>query len=306
LRICEKLGARLIRYKLLGAGAFNISYFLLTNKGEFVLRINSSDKLEKIRKEYEFLEKSSGKFGPKVYLIDVTKSILPYYYFIEEYIDGYAPGGITDEFLKTMGKFYIRLHQIYLPILPEYTRNLPYYSLMKAFEWCTEDYYQNKHVLEDSLLKILDLLYSRSKKIVKNNEFLFEKTSTFSANQGDPSRSNVFIKPNSIKLVDWEYMRYDLREWDLAFFVWVYELNQDQKIAFLKYSKYLTTPPSLFCLEIISLLHCLMILSWKVKRLNQVLNCEINKILRNSTVEEVSKSIFEDIPFIEKSIQKLI
>jgi len=302
--ICMKLHAEYKNHKLLGRGAFNISYLLVTDKGKFVLRIGNSTHTKKLLKEYIILKKLDGQFGPKVFFIDDSLKIIPRIYIIEELLEGVHPEEVfSEELLLAMGEWYSRLHKYKSSTLPEYMNDSSQYSLIRSFEWVTIDFYENKEVLDEEFRKKINLFYAQAFTIIRKEDKLFSKRKELSLNQGDPSRSNIFYTNGIVKLVDWEFTKYELREWDLAFFVWSRDLTQEQKKLFLEAAKYPKTKEAEKEFEIIYLLHCLMMLSWMVERLNQVEKDEVDPQQSNSTKEEMMEGIQESLALLEKSME---
>ena len=114
LKICKKCNYDLVSFQLLGRGAFNLNYFLETKQGKFVLRIENNPQYQNKKQEYEILKSLNGRFSPKVYFFDDSKTILPVDFLIEEFIDfgAHPPAEASDDFIKVMGKWYKRLHRI--------------------------------------------------------------------------------------------------------------------------------------------------------------------------------------------------
>jgi Ser/Thr protein kinase RdoA (MazF antagonist) len=301
--ICSKLHAEYKSHSLLGRGAFNINYLLVTTKGNFVLRIGNSSHIENLVKEFEILKFLEGEFGPKVYFLDQSLTIIPKIYFIEEYLEGQHPGPIfPDDLVFAMGELYSRLHSYTSPNLPDYNNELEYYSLIKAYQWRTSAFFENREILDDELRTKLETYFEQAYKIVKENDRLFSKRKEFALNQGDPSRNNIFYRKKKVKLVDWEFTKFDLREWDLAFFIWSRELSGDKKKLFLYAADYPDSRLAIRQLEMIYLLHCLMMLSWMVERVHQVMKNEIDPLQMSSTKEEMNESIKESLVLLEKSL----
>ena len=149
-------------------------------------------------------------------------------------------------------------------------------------------------------------MFNRVSRIVEENSLIYIDRTDYSIIHGDPSRSNIFYKRGEVKLVDWEFVRYDLREWDLAFFVWSNDLNKDlkKKKDFLNhaYCNYEGREKEFEC---IYLLHCMGILSWKLQRLSLYYKGGLDQRQKNSSEEEIIDGIIEDIPEIEVTLQKL-
>jgi len=304
--ICGKLQTEYTSHSELGRGAFNISYLLVTNKGKFVLRVGNSPYTKNLLKEFNILKDLNGQFGPKVFLLDDSLKIIPQIYLIEEFIEGVHPEVVfPEELILAMGEWYSRLHEHTLSTLPDYMNKLTQYSLIRAYEWTTIAFYENQKILDEKFRNRLNSIYEQAFGIIKKTDKLFSSRKELSLNQGDPTRSNIFYTNGKVRLVDWEFAKYELREWDLAFFLWSRDLTREQKNLFLKAAKYPMTKQTEKQLEIIYLLHCLMMLSWMVERLNQVDKDEIDSLQMSSTKDEVMDSILESLLLLEKSLKKV-
>lgn len=302
--ICGKIPAEYKNHKLLGSGAFNISYLLVTDKGNFVLRIGNSTHTKNLLNEYKILKKLDGEFGPKVFVLDDSLKIIPRIYIIEEFLEGVHPETVfSEELLIAMGEWYSRLHKYKSSTLPEYMHDSNQYSLISSFEWVTIAFYENREILDEEFRTKIHSFYAQAFTIIRKEDKLFSKRKELSLNQGDPSRSNIFYKDGIVKLVDWEFTKYELREWDLAFFVWSRDLTREQKKLFLDAANYPMTKEAEKQFEVIYLLHCLMLLSWMVERLNQVDKDEIDPEQMSSTRKEMMEGIQESLNLLEKSME---
>ena len=299
--ICKRLSCDFIEFEILGRGAFNVNYLIKTKQDNFVLRI-SNNSHRTLQNEYIFLKQTNGKFGPRVFLYDESKKILPYSYLILEFIPGEHPIKITNDFLIKMGQWYKELHDLKSEQKPKYLGKLSNYSLIKSFEYRTRIYYENREILKLQLQQELDRYYEDALSIIKKYDDLFSDVKYYSANQGDPTRYNVILEGEGIRLIDWEFVKYNLREWDLAFFVWSYDLDKRDQELFLKEADYPVTQEFQLKFQLIYLLHCLMILSWKVERLSLISKGIIDKEQKSSNKKEVIDSILEDLPKIEDSL----
>ncbi|MFX1538619.1 MAG: phosphotransferase family protein [Promethearchaeota archaeon] len=301
LEICRKCDLEYESFELLGRGAFNINYLLHTKQGKYVLRVENNIQFQNLEKEYEILKTLDGRFGPKVYLFDNSKKIIPRDFLIEEFIVGEHPTECTDDFIQTMGKWYKRLHQIKAKLtdLKE-----PRFSIKRTFETYTYNpFHKNKCVLDDDLRNTLEPLFERALTIVQKNDKLFSRRTHFSLIHGDPTRFNIFYQKGSVRLVDWEFAQYYLRELDLAFFVWSYELDDKKKMEFLHHTGYPSSQFAMKQFEIIYLVHCLDMLVWRIDRLRLIFEGKIDKRQKGSTKEEMMEGIYEDIPKIKSSLE---
>ncbi|NHJ05319.1 MAG: aminoglycoside phosphotransferase family protein [Candidatus Heimdallarchaeota archaeon] len=301
--ICKKCNYDLISFELLGIGAFNVNYLIITKQRKLVLRIeNCTQYGYKKKNEYEILKSLNGKFGPKVYFFDNSKEIIHADYLIEEFIDlgEHPPAKASNEFIEVMGKWYKKLHRIKRKIEAdkwdlEYSMNINY-----------KKFCENKGELEEEHQHTIENLFVKGLEIIRQNRDIFSRRKYHSLLQGDPSRSNIFISENSIRIVDWEFAHYQVREKDLAFFVWSFDLDEKKKQVFLKAAGYSKTYFARKQFEITYIIHCFDMLIWMIERLRIIKEGKINPKLKNTTVKEVMEGIREDIQKIDITLKNSI
>jgi aminoglycoside phosphotransferase (APT) family kinase protein len=303
-QICNKHRLNLKNYKLLGEkmGAFNLNILLDTKQGKFVLRIENDKRFKNKKQEYEILKKLDGKFGPKVYYFDDSNLIIDGDYLIEDFIEfgEHPPAEPSKAFIIAMARFYEELHRIKVNIkdVKNYTR----YQLKSGFDEDIEIIQQNITQLDREQREIIEDFISRVSRIVNDNNTIFTSRTQMSLIHGDPTRRNIFYQNGKVKLIDWEMARYQIREWDLAFFVWSYNLDEEQKRFFLKESGYPLNEISNKQFNLIYLLHCFGIQSWMIERLKLIKEGKIDANLSNSSKEEVLQGIIENNKKIETAI----
>ncbi|MHA1121675.1 MAG: aminoglycoside phosphotransferase family protein [Candidatus Heimdallarchaeota archaeon] len=290
--ICKKCSYDFISFQLLGTGAFNINYLLETKQGKFVLKIENNNQYQNYKKhEYEILKSLDGKFGPKVYFFDDSKKIIPTDYLIEELIDFgvHPPAEASDEFIETMGKWFRRLHRIKTKI------DESSYDIKHSFYYNYKKYYKNKQVLEKEYLEIIEKLFEEGSKIIEKNNIIFSRRKYHSLIHGDPFRTNIFYSKKLVKLVDWEFSHYQIRERELASFVWYFDLDLKRKLAFLKHAGYPLTDFGRKQFETVYLIRCIDMLVWRVERLRMIKEGKVERILTDSDFEEAKDGLKDDI-----------
>jgi len=298
--ICKKCSYDFISFQLLRAGAFNVNYLLETKQGKFVLRIENSTQFQNYKKrEYEILKSLNGKFGPKVYFFDDSKKIVSTDYLIEEFIDFgvHPPAKASDEFIETMGKWYRRLHRIKTKI------DESSYDIKHSFYYYYEKYCKNKQVLEKECHEVIEKLFEKSSKIIEKNNVIFSRRKYHSLLHGDPFRFNIFYSENLVKLVDWEFSHYQIRERELASFVWYYVQDEKRKLAFLKHAGYPLTDFGRKQFETVYIIWCIDMLVWRVERLRMIKEGKVERILTDSDFEEVIDGMRDDIQKFEIALK---
>jgi len=239
-KICKKLGSDLISYSFLAKGGQNINYLFESSKGKFVLRIENNKQFKNFRKEYLFLKSTNGLLGPKVYLFDSSKKIIPRDFFVEEFIEGEHPPKINNKFFVDIAKWYRKLHSIKTSKKPDCMID-NHYSLLHALKPYYGHYKDYKYALDKNLRQVLDGYFNRAQKLCEINDNLFSDRKHFSILHRDPRKENMFYSKGKIRFIDWEFVDYNLPEWEIANFFENYKLKDYQKKLFLKAYNYPNT-----------------------------------------------------------------
>ena len=302
--ICKKHKLSLESFQIIGEkmGAFNLNILLNTEQGKFVLRIENDKRFKNKKQEFNILKQLNGRFGPQVYFFDDSNSIVDGDYLIEEFIDfgEHPPAEASDDFIITMGKFYEKLHKIMVNI--EDVKDYSEYYLRSGFEEDIEFIQQSIQLLDEENKKTVDHFISKISIIVDEHNAIFSSRKQMSLIHGDPTRRNIFYQNRKVKLIDWEMARYQVREWDLAFFVWSYELDDKQKRLFLEHANYPLTELSTKQFNIIYLLHCFGIHAWMIERLRLIDEGKIDTTLSNSSKEDILDAIDENNELIKAAL----
>jgi len=288
-KVCEKLGQDFISFDFLGRGCHNENYAINTKQDRFVLRVENNFIFKNLKNEYRFLKKSDGKFGPKVFLFDSSKKIIPNDFLVEEFVEGEHPKKFGGEFVKEMALWYKRLHE------NKDSGNVK--PLEKRDE--IKRYNKFKHVLDPEIKEELDRICSKCIVIFRKSKSLFREVN-LSLNHGDPSGENIFILDEKIRLIDWEFVKYDYIEADLVFFMWSYDLNKKMRNLFLDTYGYKKNSRRL---DVFMLSHILGMISWKMQRLDLVYKNKIDANQYCSTREQIYEEIGEDVKKINKVLE---
>lgn len=285
--VCDKIDRELLSFSFLASGGHNDHYLLKTKyKGvpeKLVLRVRATDQFQNIYKEYNNLKSLDGRFGPRCYHIDTDCKILPRPYLLLEYVDGPIYNNqdnyISRDLLLSIANYYHELHSIKGPIEKELSKN-GHYSIEKSFKYHFKNRFNSsKHVLPNAICKnivrsieIIDFLEEELSQILKT-------TKVASLVHGDPTVGNIVFLPqhnsyksNQVILLDWEFSRYDLVEFDLTFFLDSYEISDDDCDLFLKEYSYFSKGGDQKILYGVWLCHLMRIIAWRVERIHLVKN----------------------------------
>ena len=197
-----------------------------------------------------------------------------------------------------MANWYKKLHKIKTDKLPKYLTKKDKYSFLKSSNhYYLNSYKKNKKVLDENLRRILDEIFEKAETIAKKNDKLFSKQKYFSLVHGDPTPENIFYFSRKVKLIDWEFAEFGLLvEWDLAFFIQKYKLSKQKEKLFLETYHFPRTKHYQKRLLLVKLRLILMTLKWLVERLNLSYQNKTDPKTYASSVEEIIKEIYKDIP----------
>ena len=226
--IFSKLGVMVLRVSFLGKGNNNHNYLITSKKGNYVLRIECGIHFHNLKKEYAVLKKLN--LGPKVFMFDSSGKIIPQSYLIEEYIEGQYIKVADLNFLKDSAIWYKKLHENKNKHSSEYSTPERFFDILKYFEMPSYSRYRKyRNYINKGRRKALDTYFREAQNVIAKNQRLFDDVKSLSLIHGDPSKGNVFYVNKKIRLIDWEFAKYDLPEYELAFFIWTHNLNKIQK-----------------------------------------------------------------------------
>jgi len=283
IKICEKLRKDFISIKFLARGNHNESYLLKTKEESFVIRIENNHQYKNLKNEYKFLKLINGKYAPKVFLFDNTKKIVKKDYLVEEFVNGKHPQKkIDNQFIKLMALWYKKLHNN-KKILSETKRNK--LNLKNQFIKHNKQIKIHKNEVSKAVYTQYEEAYNNIEQVSINRKYACIV-------HGDPSRSNVFYDKKEVKLIDWEFVRYDYPETDLVFFRYSYDLTKKQWQFFLKTYGYRYSQKILntFFAD-----HYIGMILWKFQRLHLISTKKVDKKQKASNKTKMIKEIKEDI-----------
>jgi|TARA_Y100000310_G_C20551084_1_gene748116 hypothetical protein len=302
IQICKKLKEEFVEIKFLSRGNHNESYFLKTKKNDLVLRIENNHQFTNLKNEYNFLKEINGKFAPKVFLFDNSHKIIRKDYLIEEFIEGKHPErNIDNKFIKLMALWYKKLHsnKNSISIKERKKKNL-YPQLIQ--------YHINIKKYQSEVPKIVwkeyESLFNQIELIFKKYSNIFNRRKYFSIVHGDPTRSNVFYDKKSVKLIDWEFVRYDYPETDLVFFYYSYDLNKKQWQLFLDSYGYSNSKILNKILNLFFIGHYIGMINWKFERLHFISTGKADLRQNSSNKNKMISEIKEDLIKIKQILNK--
>lgn len=303
MHISQKLGETYTAHKLLGSGVNNDAYRLETNKGIYVISVERSKTANTMKKRRDALAMLNGKVGPKLFLYDPSKKIIPNRYLIKEYVEGNGIKKLDKKILEKIGEAYNQIHAIHCSN-PKKVLKDGKYSLKKTWLFRVKPFHKALPLINDQ--KLVDNLQSLRQKtddMMTKHENFFAKRKVFSLNHGDPYLSNMLIDASSgeVRILDWERAHCDVREHDLAHFLYANPLSKKMQTIFLIASHYdVSNTTGIKLLQIrIAWGH----IKWRLQRLIDIKNANISPQDKYFiTSEEVFESLAEHLAQLKKMI----
>lgn len=300
-QICKKLDEDFVEIKFLSMGNHNESYFLKTKIKNLVLRVENNHQFKNLQNEYNFLKKINGKFAPKVYLFDNSHKIINKDYLIEDFVEGKHPERKVDNnFIKLMAKWYKKLHSNKSLISAKERKDK---NLLTQLIKYNENILNYKSYVSDKIWNEYLALFTKIKIFFESNNNLLSRRKYFSMVHGDPTRSNVFYDKKSVKLIDWEFVRYDYPETDLVFFFYSYDLNQKQWKLFLDSYEYSDSQISNKILNLFFIDHYIGMINWRFERLHFVSIGKADLRQNSSNKNKMITEIKEDLTKIKNILK---
>ncbi len=258
-----------------------------------MLRIENNHQFKNLRNEYKFLKEINGKFAPKVFLFDNSHKVISKDYLIEEFIEGKHPErDVDNNFIKLMALWYKKLHSNKNKISNKERQNKNLYPQLVKYHNNIKKY---KTQVSKKTWQNYELLYNQIELKFKTHINIFNRRKHFSIVHGDPTRSNVFYDKISVKLIDWEFVRYDYPETDLVFFFYSYDLNKKQWKLFLNSYGYPNSKISNNILDLFFIDHYIGMINWRFERLHFIstgkADLRQNSSNKNKMITEIKKDL---------------
>lgn len=200
----KKLGFSNYDITFLNQGEYNINYLLTTDKGKFVLRINSKSQMNlpnQIMYEYstlKFLEKS--EVTPKVYFVDDTENKLLNGVILMEFLDGRPL--IYEQDLEKAAKIFAKIHLLDASKCNGFLveKDILQDRINEANFWL-KDVFKSDLIEKEQKKFFYDFLNYLEKN--KGNSKYFENDNVFCLNNTEVNSQN-FIIGEKYYLIDWE------------------------------------------------------------------------------------------------------
>lgn len=225
-RIFRQLGAEIESFSFLASGNHKRNYRVETSRGIFVLRIQEDERFKNLKKEYAVLRSLPVGMGPEVFAFDDKHRELAQDYLVEELIQGTHPEKVDKALLSGMAEWFKKLHAIMLEAetiqSPSVTLE-PYADNVKKY---------GKYSLPGTREEI-DIMVGKAREWMRENSRMFSAERPCMLHR-DPSRGNILLTDQGIRLIDWEFAEPGPPEWDLAYFIQSFELDAEQTRLFLE------------------------------------------------------------------------
>lgn len=300
-KICKKLGEPLTSFLFLAKGNHNSNYVVNTPKNKYVLRIENNLQFKNLKKEYDLLNSLKSGIGPHAYLFDNSHKIMRNNYLVEEFIQGKHPTDkANDNFVKAMAVWFKNLHIIKTSKAPACSRK-GYYSLSCAVRPYYNNFRKYNHAISENLREEIREVFCKALKFCRTNDKLFSGQKGFSLLHKDPSKDNILMHNNKVRLIDWEFATYGVSEWDLVYFLQSYKFKKHHEKLFLKTYGYPQNRNTRKRLEMISLLNLCGGIGYSVWRLALLEQGKINK----GEKKEITARLRQDTRLLKAIIDRL-
>lgn len=266
--------------KFLARGANNIVYRINCTHSTLIAKIGINSSFRNLDKEYIFLRKIQS-VGPEVLFFD-TDPETGLQLLIETFVEGSHLFSLNNQQLEHLGKTIAIYHN------SSYKQfNFPRDSWLDFINVRIPRPEQKNDELR--LCEAFDLWIEQAKlrgAMVYANRSSAQKVLI----HGDLIPLNIlFDKDNAATIIDWEGVRIDDAEADLATFIKAFRLTEDNKITFLsRYERQIDQTVLNFRL----LLHYIQVIGWRLSMQIPIVNGEE----KDKAVEEV----LEEKQFVEK------
>jgi len=280
-KICKKLGEDLVKFSFLASGKHNANYSIETKGKKYVLRIENNPQFKNLKREYALLRTLKPGLGPKAYFLNTSRKIMPFDYFVEEFIEGKPPKVLRDKFIIHMARWLKKLHSG--------TKPSKKHSLLRTIKPYFRNVRNHMDVLSNDIVDELVPLMKRVSSYCRKNDDIFGRRSKISLLHRDLSRENIIYDGKNITLLDWEFSRYDFPEWDLVYIIKSLKFNDRQENLFLRTYGYPTAKRGE--LLIISLLNTCGDAGYSVWRLGLVKQGKLSKKLKAHILRRLNRDI---------------
>ena len=258
--LCARAGiGRLRAHGFLAQGGSNTVHRLETDRGMFVLKVSKPTVPSRLGFENAFLTVAAGEIGPRVWHYDGSGVHHDQALLVEEFLQGSHPFRLDDVAAAALGASLRKLH----------SRSLAeFVGILTRPDWQTH--------LDERVLPQMALaqeaspreLYGEVLTMVDSARRLGTRwTSRLGAHprslvHNDVIPLNVLATSDGMVLIDWEWVRIDIPEWDLASALKAFEMDASAQGAFWE-AYGLGHDPDL--MEFVGILHHLNVVAWRLR-----------------------------------------
>ena len=260
----SKLDCKVLSHKPLGNGEHNVNFLLNTTKGDFVLRIYANTQFDNSETEYKILKKLNGKYAPKVYFFDNSKSNFKYDYMIQEFIDGITLQKFSENVLKKVARIMKDIHQI-----KDLTRKREWKEPVGS--WSKKNILQNSKYLGDEFHNEMKQLYSKVLKELEQIKSLISKYDRIHLIHDDIIPENTIkTKEGKLILIDWELATFEYFFFEFGCMIAENHLTKRQEEIFLKEYGFGLKPNEKKIVHAIKINRILSLISWLIERIASI------------------------------------
>lgn len=258
--LCARAGIGKIRaHGFLAQGGSNAVHRLETDRGAFVMKVSKPSVPSRLCFENAFLALAGGEIGPRVRYYDGSGEHHGQALLVEDFVPGSHPFRLDQSAAAVLGLCLRKLHE--RPVAP-------FSSILEKPRW--QDH------LEGRVLPQLELARDESPKalhgeivamVALTRDLGARHTARMAAHprtlvHNDVIPLNVLATSEGMVLIDWEWVRIDIPEWDLGSVLKAFEMDSTAQEAFWE-AYGLGHDPEL--MEFVGILHHLNVVAWRLR-----------------------------------------
>ncbi len=295
-KIESRLDCKILSKSVIGNGEHNFNFLLNTNKGAFVLRIYANHQFDNSKKEYEILKKLNGRYAPKVYFLDSSKSYFKFNYIVQEFVEGTTLNKFSNEDLKELTRILKEIHKI---------RNMRLKRMWKEplGSWIKLNLFKNSKVLGEKFNSEMKELYYLVKEKIEMIRPLMKRYDRTHLIHDDLVPENVIkTKENKLVLIDWEFATYDYFFFEFGCLIGENHLNKIQERVVLNEYGFGLNKKEKEILHVIKIKRILALITWLIERISAIKKGK--KICLEGNILKYQTKLKKEVKYIKELLSK--
>lgn len=258
--LCGRAGIGCFRtHRFLAQGGSNEVHRLETGPGDFVVKLSRPSVPSRLVFEHAFLARAAGEIGPRVHFLDERGGPDGQAVLVEDFVEGTHPFRLDEASGAALGTCLRKLHA---------TSVGPFEAVLEKTRW--QDHLDRRVLPQMDLARdeaprtlhaeVMAMVEAAQTLGVRLDSRMVSHPRTLVHNDVIPL--NVLATPEGMVLIDWEWVRIDIPEWDLASALKAFEMDVTAQEAFWE-AYGLGHDPDL--MEFVGILHHLNVVAWRLR-----------------------------------------